>query len=136
MGTDSGHLMWVTGTAGMGDFAIPTRKFKCTTLVVFTSGPSCMIFSTAVLRENGENMFRSGSILESSVSCKFIPIVTPQPWSMVLLVPGCLAKSGPTAEHTQCHLLLKSWFMIIRMLCLPLPGLCPGDGGVVTGCLV
>lgn len=57
-------------------------------------------------------------------------------WSMVLLVPGCLGKSGPTAEHTQCHLLLKSWFMIIRMLCLPLPGLCPGDGGVVTGCLV
>lgn len=94
-----------------------------------------MIFSAAVLRENGENMFRSGIVLESSVSCKFIPIVTPQPWSMVLLVPGCLAKSGPTAEHTQCPLLLKSWFMIIRMLCLPLPSLCPGEGGVVNGCL-
>lgn len=94
-----------------------------------------MIFSAAVLRENGENMFKSGSILESLVSSKFIPIVTPQPWSMVLWVPGCLAKSGPTAEHTQCYLLLKSLFMIIRMLCLPLPGLCLGEGVVVTGCL-
>lgn len=38
-----------------------------------------MIFSAAVPRENGENMFKSGSILESLVSSKFIPILTPQP---------------------------------------------------------